>query len=165
MSTIVDHPNIPSSAANRCSWTTACWSAESRLSAEAVTGASRGQGPGQPMPDTPHRGCPRRGLRPNPDCFEHLLSRASLPRPLGAAEPGSGLVRALNVCKTPRTRGSSCAGLPRRRPTLTTQGAFRLDGARKRAVYTANLLTQPDSLNSAFGTTGKSARDARAPPR
>jgi len=72
-STTTDHSNIPN---HRKVIGTTAGSTESCLSIEASRRRYAGSGAETPSLDTPHRDCSRWRLRPDPDRFGHLLSRA-----------------------------------------------------------------------------------------
>jgi hypothetical protein len=80
----------------------------------------RVRGRGSPSLDAPSRDCSRERLRPGPDCFRHLASRALPVRPVRSRRGRRAKPPALQaLARRAQRQGGKIDRFPRRNPTIT----------------------------------------------
>jgi hypothetical protein len=160
-STAGDLPNIPRH------WgvggTTALFDRKSPFD-RATADRSRGQGSRTPSLDTPHRDCSRRRLRPNPDCFGHLLSRGPPSTLSGVTwgEDDAATLRAL--ARLAQREGRATPDFREEIGRSPTRGAFRRRPFAERTGRSHTEQTScPATASSAFFTIEKHPCEGRSP--
>jgi hypothetical protein len=86
----------------------------------ATAEGPQGQGSRTPSLDAPSRDCSRERLRPGPDCFRHLVSRALPVRPVRSRRGRRAKPPALRaLARRAQRQGGKIDRSPRRNPTIT----------------------------------------------
>lgn len=164
-STTVDRSNIPG---HRNPWPGRLPCVGPRVASRSAATAegAQGQGPRTPILGAPHRDCSRQRLRPDPERFGHLLSRASASS-LSGATRGEGDAAVVARACTARVAGGSCdAGFPRRKPAFTNPRGLPSAG-RSLSRAGATLFAAGAARGRRqrlFHRRGACARDARTGP-
>lgn len=105
-----------------------CQSIESRPSIAGNHRRYAGPGVEKPNLDAHRRDCSRWRLRPNPDRFGHLVSRAPSFALSGETRGEGGVAAITLACTANATKGSCDARLPRRSPAFTNPRGLPLPG-------------------------------------